>query len=85
MRTKSKISGYIIRSSAYAVLLSLGFIVASSAFQLPNKWDKSAVATIAYNSAAKGPSQPRALSFAERVAYERNFQRKDGEADENKK
>ena len=70
MKTKTLIGGYIIRSNAYAVLLSLGFIVASSAFQLPNKLDKSAVAAIDYNSAAKSPSQPRALSFAERVTYE---------------
>src|SRR5262245_32370732 len=58
MRTKSKISGHIIRGAAYAVFLSVVFIALSSAFQSPN-------------STAKSPSQPRALSFAERVAYQR--------------
>ena len=71
MKTKSKISGYIIRSAVYAVFLSVAFIAASSAFDSPNKWYKSAVATVGYGSMAKSPSQPRAFSFAERVAYQR--------------
>ena len=71
MKTKSKISGYIIRSGAYAVFLSVAFIAASSAFNSPNKWDKSAVATVGYGSTAKSPSQPRAFSFADRVAFQR--------------
>ena len=71
MKTKSKIGGHIIRSTAYAVFLSVACIVASSAFQSPNKSNKFAVATGGYDSAAKSPSQPRALSFAERVAYQR--------------
>ena len=71
MKTKSKISGHIIRSAAYAVFLSVAFIAASSAFNSPNKWHKSAVATGGYGSTAKSPSQPRAFSFAERVAYQR--------------
>ena len=70
MKTKSKISGHIIRSVAYAVFLSVAFIAASLAFQSPNKWYKSAVATIGYGSTAKNPSQPRSLNFAERVAYQ---------------
>ena len=71
MKTKSKISGHIIRSGAWAVFLSVAFIAASSAFHSPNKWYKSAVATVGYDSTAKSPSQPRAFSFAERVAYQR--------------
>ena len=43
MKTKSKISGHIIRSAAYAVFLSVAFIAASSAFDSPNTWHKSAV------------------------------------------
>ena len=38
MKTKSKISGYMIRSAVYAVFLSVAFIAASWAFQSPNKW-----------------------------------------------
>ena len=71
MKTKSKISGHIIRRVAYAVFLAVAFIAASSAFDSPNKWYKSAVATIGYGSTARSPSQPRALSFAERVAFQR--------------
>ena len=71
MKTKSKISGYMIRSAAYTVFLALAFIAASSAFNSPNKWYKSAVATVGYGSTAKSPSQPRVLSFADRVAFQR--------------
>ena len=71
MKTKSKISGYIIRSAAWAVFLSVAFIAASSAFDSPNRSYKSAVATVGYGGPAKSPSQPRAFGFAERVAYQR--------------
>ena len=71
MKTKSKISGHIIRSAAYAVFLSVAFIALSSAFNSPNAWDKSAVATVGYGSTAKSPSQPRAFSFVERVLFQR--------------
>src|SRR4029077_11164827 len=47
------------------------FIALSSAFQSPNRWYKSLVPTAGYESAAKRPSQPRACSFTERVAYQR--------------
>jgi len=71
MKTKSKTSGHIIRSAAYAVFLWVAFIAASSAFQSPNAWHKSASATGAYDRMAKSPSQLRAFSFAERVLYQR--------------
>src|SRR4249919_1662348 len=71
MNTKDKISGHIIRGAAYAVFLAVAFIAASSAFNSPNKWYKSAMATVGYGSTAKSPSQPRAFSFADRVAYQR--------------
>jgi hypothetical protein len=71
MKTKSKISGHIIRSVVYAVFLWVAFIAASWAFQSPNKWHKSAMATGGYDSRVKSPSQPRAFSFADRVAYQR--------------
>jgi hypothetical protein len=71
MKTKSKISGYIIRSGAWAVFLSVVFIALGSAFNLPNTWHKSAGTTGGSYTAAKSPSQPRAISFAERVAYQR--------------
>ncbi len=71
MKTKSKIGGHIIRSAAYTVFLSVAFIAASSASNSPNSWQRSAGTTGAYDTTAKGPSQPRAFSFAERVAFQR--------------
>ena len=58
MKTKSKISGHIIRGGAWAVFLSVAFIAASSAFNSPNKWHKSAVATGGYGSTAKVRANP---------------------------
>ncbi len=71
MKTKNKISGHIIRSGAWAVFLSAAFIAASSPSNSPNKWQRSAGATGAYDTTANTPSQPRAFSFAERVAFQR--------------
>ena len=71
MKTKSKTSGHIIRSGVWAVFLSVAFIALSSAFNSPNRWHKTAVATGVYDTTAKIPSQPRTFSFAERVAYQR--------------
>src|SRR6266567_2943301 len=70
MKTKSAISGHIIRGAAWAVFLSVAFIALTSAFNSPNAWDKSASATGAYDRMAKSPSQPRAFSFVERVAFQ---------------
>ena len=36
MKTKSKISGHIIRNGAWAVFLSVAFVALSFAFQSPN-------------------------------------------------
>jgi len=58
MKTNSKIDGHILRSAAYTVFLSVVFIALTSAFNSPDRSEKSS-------------SQPRALSFAERVAYQR--------------
>jgi hypothetical protein len=71
MKTKSKISGHIIRGGAWVVFLSVAFIALSSAFQSPNAWDKSASATGGYDRMAKSPSQPRAFGFVERVVFQR--------------
>jgi hypothetical protein len=71
MKTKSKISGYIIRSGAWAVFLSVAFIALTAAFNSPKASDKSASATGAYDRMAKSPSQPRAFSFVERVVFQR--------------
>ena len=71
IKTKSDINGFIIRSAAYGLFLSVAFISASLALQWPNKWYKPVALTGSYNSTAKSPSQPRAFGFAERVAYQR--------------
>ena len=71
MRTKRKITGNVIRNAAYAVFLSVAFIAAGSASNSPNKWQKSAGTTGAYDTTGKTSSQPRTFSFAERVAFQR--------------
>jgi hypothetical protein len=71
MKTKSKISSYVIRSAASAVFLSVAFIALSSASNSPNRWQRSTETTRAYDTTGNTSSQPRAFSFAERVAYQR--------------
>jgi N-acetylneuraminic acid mutarotase len=71
MRTKKNISAYILRSAAWAGFLSFGFIALSLAFNSPNGQHKPAQATAVSHGTAKSPSQPRAIGFAERVAYQR--------------
>jgi hypothetical protein len=71
MKTKSKISGHIIRGGAWAVFLSVAFIALSSASNSPNTWRKSAGTAGVYDTTVKTSSQPRAFSFAEGVAYQR--------------
>src|SRR6266404_3724495 len=71
MKTKSKMSGYIIRGGAWAVFLSLAFIALSSASNSANRWQRSAEATGAYDATGKTSTQPRTFSFAERVAFQR--------------
>jgi N-acetylneuraminic acid mutarotase len=71
MKTKSKISGHIIRGGACAVFLSVAFTALSSASNSPNVWQRSAGTTGADDTTGKSPSQARAFSFPERVAYQR--------------
>src|SRR5205814_1977976 len=71
MKTKSNISGHLMRRAAYAVFLSVAFIAASSASNSPNRWQRSAGTTDAYDRKAKTSNQPQAFSFAERVAFQR--------------
>jgi len=53
MKAKSKISGYAIRSAAYAVFLSVAFIAASSASNSADSWQRSAGTTGAYAATGK--------------------------------
>ena len=53
MKTKDKIGCYIIRSGVWAVFLSIAFIALSSAFNSPNGWHKTAVATGVYDTTPK--------------------------------
>jgi len=71
MKAKSKISGYAIRSGASAVFLSVAFIALSSASNSPNRLQRSEVASGTYAAKGNTSSQPRAFSFAERVAFQR--------------
>jgi N-acetylneuraminic acid mutarotase len=82
MRTKSKISAYIVRGSAAALLLSCVIVALSSAINLPNKrpkvsppendgaFDVSGQKSAA-SVAASAIRRERTLTFADRVAYQR--------------
>ncbi len=82
MRTKSKISAYILRSSAAALLFSCVIVALSSAINLPNRHphvpapeNDTAFGVNAQESAAPVTTPPiqrnRTLTFADRVAYQR--------------
>ena len=71
MRTKNNCSAYIIRGAAWALFVSFGFIAVGVAVNLPNGWHKPAQAAVVYNRATNIAIQPGALTFAERVAYQR--------------
>src|SRR5947209_13357471 len=82
MKTRSKTSAYIVRSSAAALLLSCVVVALCSAINLPNHSSKGLIpdhsAAFGVNAHESVPSmatsalgRSRTLSFAERVAYQR--------------
>ena len=71
MKTKRKISDHLFAAPHNTVFLSMAFIAASSASNSPNKWQRSAGTTGAYDTTGKTSSQPRGFSFVERVAFQR--------------
>src|SRR5262249_28512179 len=71
MKTQSNIRAYITGSAARAGFLSFAFITLGLAVNSPNGWHKPAQATAIYNRTTEIPVQARALTFAERVAYQR--------------
>ena len=82
MQTKNKISGYIVRGSAAALLLSCLIVALSSAINLPNKPPKfptpennTAFGVNADESVASvvasAIQRKRTLTFGDRVAYQR--------------
>jgi N-acetylneuraminic acid mutarotase len=70
MKTKSKIGAQIVRSAAWAGFGLLTLVALSSAFNSPNEGQKTGRPAV-YNDRAKSPNQTRALSFAERVTFQR--------------
>ena len=82
MKTKSKISAYIFRGSAAALLVSCVIVALCSAINLPNKRPKipapennGASGASGHESAFSVSASPiarnRTLTFADRVAYQR--------------
>src|SRR5438128_5984908 len=78
MKTKSKISGYILRSSAVVLLFSCVCVALSSAISLPNRPPKvpapqnnTAFGANGHQNAASVTGRNRTLAFADRVAYQR--------------
>src|SRR5438094_1402464 len=70
MKTKSKISGHIIRSGAAAVFFLFALVALSSAFN-SNRAPNPALASRPAAKAASISNQAHTLTFAERVAYQR--------------
>src|SRR5262245_61312156 len=70
MRTKSKISGHIIRSGAAAAFFLFALIALSPAFN-SSRAPKPAAPGRPAADAATNSNQARTLTFAERVAYQR--------------
>ena len=66
MKTRSNVSAYSIPSATWAVFVLVAFIAVSSAFNLPKESQKSARTT-----GTRTQAQPRPISFAERVAFQR--------------
>src|SRR5215813_13966208 len=82
MKTKSKLSAYILRGSTTALLISCVVVALCSAINLPEQsfktipqQDNAAFSANAHQSAASMAASAtlsnRSLSFAERVAYQR--------------
>src|SRR4030095_954503 len=80
MKTKNKISGYIARGSAAALLFSCVIVALSSAINLPNKPPKFPASgnntTLGVNGHGNASSvapvrTDQTLTFADRVAYQR--------------
>src|SRR6266567_1775786 len=82
MRTKSKISAYILRGSGVALLVSCVIVALSSAINLPNKHSKLPTPENntafganeqkkAASAAASATRRNRTLTFADRVAFQR--------------
>src|SRR5439155_7087924 len=71
MKTKSEISGHIIRSAAYGLVFLLTIVALTSALNLTNSSLKPAVAVRSSGKGPTIPNQARALGFADRLAYQR--------------
>src|SRR5919108_1209851 len=67
MKTKSKTSGYVARSAAYAVLFLIAIVGLTSAFNLPGRWSRSVPSA----SVVQPARHAKTLTFADRVAYQR--------------
>src|SRR5919109_1451137 len=67
MKTKSKTSGYVARSAAYAVLFLIAIVGLTSAFNLPSRWSRSVPSA----SVVQPARQTKTLTFTDRVAYQR--------------
>jgi N-acetylneuraminic acid mutarotase len=70
LKTKAKISGYVVRGAAVAGLSLSALVTLGSAFNLPNSLLTSAVPLRFSGNGPGTLNQARTLSFAERVTYQ---------------
>src|SRR5215472_9622372 len=71
MKSKSHISGYLIRSAAFAVVFVGAIVGLASASSLPSKWASLSWQYIGAGAVVKPATQSKALTFEDRVAYQR--------------
>ena len=71
MKSKSQISGYAIRSAAFAVVFVWAIVGLASAFSLPSRWPTLAWQDTGAGGAVKPTTQSKPFTFEDRVAYQR--------------
>jgi len=71
MKSKSQISGYAIRSAAFAVVFVWAILGLASAFSLPSRWPSLSWQYIGAGRVVKSTAQSNVLTSEDRVAYQR--------------
>ena len=76
IKTKSKISAYLLRSAAVALLFSCAIVGLSSAFNSSSRWSSLSGPSAHPGSAVKPEMQTKTLTFAERVVVSARYRRR---------
>ena len=71
MKSKSQVSGYAVRSAAFAVVFVWAIVGLASALSLPSGWPNLSWQYTGAGGVVKPTRQSKALTFEDRVAYQR--------------